>query len=73
MLDANILLRAVFGSRVPHLLETYEDVVRFCSPDMCFQDARKYIPRVAERRRRDPDLALSVLEQISQVVEVVDP
>jgi len=36
-------LRAVFGKRVRQLLETYEDVAGFYSPDMCYQDARKYI------------------------------
>ena len=32
MLDANILLRAVFGQRVRELLEAYEDEVDFYSP-----------------------------------------
>lgn len=40
VLDANILLRAVFGQRVRELLETYEDEVGFYSPDVCFEDAR---------------------------------
>jgi hypothetical protein len=43
VLDANILIRAVFGQRVRHILEAYENVASFCSPDVCFQDARKYI------------------------------
>jgi hypothetical protein len=46
VLDANILLRAVLGQRVRELLETYEDEVGFYSPDVCFEDARKYIPDV---------------------------
>jgi hypothetical protein len=41
VLDANILLRAVFG-RVRELLEAFEDTVTFYSPDVCFDDARKY-------------------------------
>src|SRR5271167_826952 len=44
VLDANILLRAVFGQRVRQILEAYEDQVNFYAPDVCFQDARKYIP-----------------------------
>jgi hypothetical protein len=44
VLDANILLRAVFGVRVRNLLETYEDSVSFYAPDICVTDARKYIP-----------------------------
>jgi hypothetical protein len=34
VLDANILLRAVFGTRVRQRLETHEHVARFCSPDV---------------------------------------
>jgi hypothetical protein len=52
VLDANILLRAVFGQRVRELLEAFEDAVTFYSPDECFDDARKYIPDVSSRRER---------------------
>jgi len=45
ILDANILLRGVFGVRVRSLLEKYEESVEFYSPDVCFEDASKYIPR----------------------------
>ncbi len=72
MLDANILLRAVFGVRVRALLETYEEEVSFYSPDVCFDDARKYIPEIAKRRRIDPALGLSVLDQVSDIVQSVD-
>ena len=72
VLDANILLRAVFGQRVREILEAYEDEVRFCAPDVCFADAEKYIPDISKRRGLDVDLALSVLEQIGGMVERVD-
>ena len=44
VLDANILLRAVFGQRVRQILEAYEDQANFYAPDVCFQDARKSSP-----------------------------
>ena len=72
VLDANILIRAVFGQRVRQILEVYEDVAGFYSPDVCFQDARKYIPDLAERRGFDPAVGLSVLEEIGRMVEPVD-
>jgi predicted nucleic acid-binding protein len=72
VLDANILLRAVFGQRVRQLLETYEDEAIFYTPDACFDDARKYIPEVSIRRGTDVDLGLSVLDQVSRIVEPVD-
>ena len=72
VLDANILLRGVFGQRVRELLETYEDEVRFYAPDMCFRDAEKYVQVLSQRRSLDVDLALSVLGQIGDIVERVD-
>lgn len=72
VLDANILLRAVLGQRVLELLEAFEDTVAFYSPDVCFDDARKYIPDVSSRRRIDPLPGLAVLEEVSNIVESVD-
>ena len=42
VLDANILLRAVFGQRVRQILEAYEDQANFCAPDVCFQETRPF-------------------------------
>ena len=72
VLDANILLRAVFGVRVRSLLETYEDSVSFYTPDVCFSDARKYIPVIAAPRQFDPAAGLLVLDQLARLVEIVD-
>jgi predicted nucleic acid-binding protein len=57
---------------VRQILEAYENVVGFCCPDVCFQDARKYIPDLSERRGFDPAIGLSVLEEIGRMVEPVD-
>ncbi len=72
VLDANILLRAVFGVRVRSILESYEDAAAFYSPDVCFEDARKYIPDIASRRNFDPAIGLELLGQIARLVETVD-
>jgi predicted nucleic acid-binding protein len=72
VLDANILIRAVFGRRVREILEFYENVASFCSPDVCFQDARKYIPDFSERRAVDAAIGLTVLEEVGRIVEPVD-
>ncbi len=72
VLDANILLRGVLGVQVRSFLEAYEDAVAFYSPDVCFEDARKYIPDLASRRNLDPTFGLSVLDQIERIVEPVD-
>lgn len=72
VLDANVLLRAIFGIRVRQILEAYEDVGAFYSPDACFAEAEMYIPDLAKRRGLDPKLALSLLGQVSRIVELVD-
>ena len=72
VLDANILLRAVFGVRVRSILESYEDAAAFYSPDVCFEDALKYIPDIASRRNFDPAIGLALLGQIARIVEEVD-
>src|ERR1035441_6035105 len=51
VIDANILVRAVFGERVYNLLKEYEDVAEFYSPDLCIEEARKHLPAIAARRR----------------------
>jgi len=73
VLDANILLRAVFGTRVRSLLNTYEDAVAFYTPDVCVADAGKYIPSVAKRRGTSPHFADVTLNHIvDTLIHVVD-
>jgi hypothetical protein len=42
VLDANILIRAVLGSRVLFLLRKYAEV-EFLAPDTAFQEAREHL------------------------------
>ena len=51
VLDANILIRAVLGSRVLFLLRKYGEHVRFLAPDTAFQEARYSLPEILERVR----------------------
>ena len=44
VLDANILTRAVFGKKVREILERFEESASFLTPDVCFDDTRRYIP-----------------------------
>ncbi len=72
MLDANILLRGVFGERVRNLLETYEDAVDFYAPDICFADARHYVAEISSRRGLEAAVGLRVLDELAQIVIAVD-
>jgi predicted nucleic acid-binding protein len=72
VLDANILIRAVFGERVRAILERFEDAADFYSPDVCFDDARRYVSDLCNDRRLDTGLSLSVLDQVGKLVSPVD-
>ena len=50
VLDANILIRAVLGKRVPELIVDNADSVQFFAPDVAYADARKYLPALLEKR-----------------------
>ena len=45
---------------------------RFYAPDVCFADARRYIPSISAKRGIDPSPGVLVLDQLSRVIEVVD-
>ena len=72
MLDANILLRAVLGMRARGLLTSYEDVVAFYSPDICFEEARRYLPELGVKHGFNPTSGLHLLNELAKLVEVVN-
>ena len=72
VLDANILIRAVFGERVRAILEHFEDAADFYSPDVCFDDARRYVSDLCNDRKLDAGLSLSILNQVGKLVSLVD-
>ncbi len=72
VLDANILIRAVLGTRVRSLLERYEDVVEFYSPDICYNEARQHLPMILKRRGLDSGPAMCVLEGLTSLVQPIE-
>jgi predicted nucleic acid-binding protein len=50
VLDANVLIRAVLGSRVPALLATYAARVSFLAPQTVFDEAGRHLPAVLAKR-----------------------
>jgi predicted nucleic acid-binding protein len=72
VLDANILIRAALGKRVRFLLETYQDSVSFYAPNVCFDDAREYVPHLLVKRGGDPQTGLAILRQVELLVPTVD-
>jgi predicted nucleic acid-binding protein len=71
VLDANILIDAVLGTRVRAVLEAFEDEVRFLCPQVCVSDARRNIPIICERHGFDESLSLRILQQIEKIMEIV--
>ncbi len=72
VLDANILIRAVLGQKVRNILFKFAHSAQFFTPDVCFADARKYLPVLFEKRNLSADKALVVLEDISCLISAVD-
>jgi predicted nucleic acid-binding protein len=72
VLDANILIRAVLGSRVLSLLRRYADQVEFLAPDSAFQEAREHLPEILERRNVPLAPALALLDLLTTLVQTVE-
>ena len=68
VLDANILIRAVLGSRVLFLLRKYAEQVEFLAPDTAFQEAREHLPGILGRRRVPVAPAMATLDSLSELV-----
>ena len=72
VLDANILIRAVLGSRVQSIIIENAKSVRFFTPAAAFDDARKYLPALLEKRGIDGAAALKVLDALEAVVQPLE-
>ena len=72
VLDANILLRAVLGSRVRGLIERYGERVPMLIPAACVEDVREYLPVLCARRRWSTRPAVELLEALLGRLHVID-
>ena len=70
-IDANILIRAVLGNRVPRLLEKYSANTAFYTAEICFQDALKYLP-IITKNTQDPHIVADAIEHLRNIVHAVD-
>jgi predicted nucleic acid-binding protein len=72
VLDANILIRTVLGSRVLFLLRIYSEQMDFLAPDTAFEEAREHLPRILERRKIPIAPAIATLDSVSGLVQTVE-
>jgi predicted nucleic acid-binding protein len=71
VLDANILIRAVLGSRVPAILTAHRDERAFVTPTICFDDATTHLPVILTKHEIDPTDALARLAELANLIRPV--
>lgn len=72
VLDANIIIRAVLGNKVRNYLINNNEHVDFFTPDVCIEDAKKYLPIIFEKRNLSPTISLEVLSHIKNFLHIID-
>jgi predicted nucleic acid-binding protein len=72
VLDANILIRAVLGKRVRELIIEHAATVKFFAPEAAYQEARKYLPTLLEKRGIQAQTAMRVLDRIENIVHPIE-
>jgi hypothetical protein len=74
ILDANILMRAVLGTRVVALIRDYAPTVDFLTVDEAFEDVSTYLPQVLAKRgseAAETQAALAKLRILQQIVQTI--
>jgi predicted nucleic acid-binding protein len=73
VLDANILIRGVLGTRVPALIGKYSRRVELFAPDTAFREAAEELPLILRKRKMPEDAGLDALQKLFVLVRAVDP
>ncbi len=72
VLDANILIDAVLGTRVRKIILRFADEATFLCPDVCLSDARRNIPEICRKLGLDGTIALGFLKEVEKTVRIVE-
>jgi predicted nucleic acid-binding protein len=72
VLDADIVLRAVLGVRVPALIHRYAKEVEFRAPDSPFRQARARLPAILERNGIPEAAPFAALEHLATLIGNVE-
>jgi len=72
VMDANILIRGTLGEHVPELLERYSDKVRFFTVAVCYEEVRRHLPAILEKRGLEPAPFLKAVDLLETVVVPLD-
>lgn len=68
VLDANILFRAILGTKVPEQLNRYRTRVDFFTPAFCYEELRKHIPQIAKAKNLPIEPFDEAIEKLEKVV-----
>lgn len=71
VIDANILIRAVFGTRARDLIVTASEEVAFYVAEANYQEACHYLAELAPRRRIAEPVWKAALETLMSAVQLV--
>jgi predicted nucleic acid-binding protein len=71
-LDANILVRAVLGTRAVTLIKSYAETVRLLVADTVVAEARGHLPAILAQRDLNPETGLAALEALLGFLAVVE-
>lgn len=72
VLDANILIRAVLGTQVRNLILEHDGNVLFFTPQVCVDDARRYLPDLLASRGVDPASAMALLDGLLTYIKPLE-
>ena len=71
VVDANILVRAVLGKRVRHVIEAHAENVSFFVPEVAYREAEEHLGTLAIKHGGDPEKALGFLRALGGLVELI--
>ena len=71
VVDANIPVRAVLGTRVRGVIEVHAGQVSFFVPDVAYAEAEEHLPALVAKRGGDPEKAIGFLRCLAGLVELI--
>lgn len=71
VVDANILVRAVLGTRVRAVIAAHAEDVTLFVPEVAVAEAEEHLPALVLKHGGDPGKALALLHALGRLVEVI--
>jgi predicted nucleic acid-binding protein len=71
VIDANVLMRAVLGTRVPDLIDRFGKSVTFVAPEVAFDEVHEHLATVLGKRGAPPAASTLAAEKLRTLRNVV--